>query len=396
MMPRPLIALIGGQVCLHACMAGTRMAAPLLALEQGHTAWSVGVLLALFALAPVVLSLPAGRLADRHGYHRPVAIGVALSFTGACIALLFQHYAALCVAALLTGGGTSCALVAIQRTAGRSAGDATQLKRIFSWLALGPAFSNFMGPFVSGVLIDLWGYRAAFAFLALLPLATIWWARQVPKESPDAADHAKGSVYAALDLLRFAPLRRLLVVNWTLSTCWDVHTFLVPVLGHGRDLSASAIGSILGAFSIAAAVVRLVIPLVAHRVQESQVLLTAMLATALLFGIYPFTEQAWAMGACSVLLGAALGSVQPMVMSALHQVTPSHRHGQALGLRMMAINVSSTAMPLLFGAAGALVGPAFLFWAAAGLVTAGATVVGRIRDDLASAVSPSIRDARHG
>jgi MFS family permease len=389
MMPRPLVALIGGQVCLHACMAGTRMAAPLLALDQGYSAWSVGVLLALFAVAPVALSLPAGRLADRHGYHRPVAIGVALSFTGACIAWAFQHYAALCVAALLTGGGTSFALVAIQRTAGRSSHDATQLKRIFSWLALGPAFSNFMGPFVSGVLIDLAGFRAAFAFLALLPLATLWWARQVPRDAPRAGTNGDASVLSALDLLGFAPLRRLLIVNWTLSTCWDVHTFVVPVLGHERGLSASAIGSILGAFSIAATAVRLVIPVVAHRVQEWQVLLAAMSATALLFVVYPFTQQALTMGLCSVLLGAALGSVQPMVMSALHQVTPQHRHGQALGLRMMAINVSSTAMPLLFGAAGALVGAGFLFWAAGSLVVAGTWQVRSIRRDLEALLKPT-------
>ena len=43
-----------------------------------------------------------------------------------------------------------------------------------------------------------------------------------------------------------------------------------------------------------------------------------------------------AMGICSVLLGLALGSVQPMIMSMLHQITPEARHGEALGLRLMA------------------------------------------------------------
>jgi MFS family permease len=64
-----------------------------------------------------------------------------------------------------------------------------------------------------------------------------------------------------------------------------------------------------------------------------------------------------------VLLGLALGCVQPMVMSTLHQITPAHRHGEALGLRLMAINASSVLMPLLFGAAGAIVGIKSVFWA---------------------------------
>jgi hypothetical protein len=57
--------------------------------------------------------------------------------------------------------------------------------------------------------------------------------------------------------------RRLLLVNWLLSSCWDVHTFVVPVLGHERGLSASVIGSILGAFAIAAALIRVLLPVIA-------------------------------------------------------------------------------------------------------------------------------------
>ena len=63
-----LARIILAQICLHACMAGTRMAAPLLALREGYSPAAVGVLLALFALTQVFLSLPSGRYADRHGY----------------------------------------------------------------------------------------------------------------------------------------------------------------------------------------------------------------------------------------------------------------------------------------------------------------------------------------
>ena len=45
-----LVPLVLGHVCLHACMAGLRMAAPLLALHQGYGPLAVGFLLALFSL----------------------------------------------------------------------------------------------------------------------------------------------------------------------------------------------------------------------------------------------------------------------------------------------------------------------------------------------------------
>jgi len=63
--------------------------------------------------------------------------------------------------------------------------------------------------------------------------------------------------------------------------------------------------------------------------------------------------------------------VQPMIMSTLHQITPEHRHGEALGLRLMSINASSVLMPLLFGVASAAVGVAGLFWVVGALVGGG-------------------------
>src|SRR5919107_5210874 len=84
---RALLALILGQIALHSCMAGVRMAAPLAALREGHAAWAVGILLGLFATAPIVLALAAGRLADRHGYHVPIRVAVALTVVGGVCAV---------------------------------------------------------------------------------------------------------------------------------------------------------------------------------------------------------------------------------------------------------------------------------------------------------------------
>ena len=50
----------------------------------------------------------------------------------------------------------------------------------------------------------------------------------------------------AWDLLDSPGLKRLLLVNWLLSMCWDVHSFAVPILGHERGYSASTIGLVLG------------------------------------------------------------------------------------------------------------------------------------------------------
>ncbi|MFG5408554.1 MFS transporter [Piscinibacter sakaiensis] len=266
---------------------------------------------------------------------------------------------ALAGAAVLTGAGANIGLIAIQRTAGHMAGDSTERIRIFSWLGLAPALSNALGPVLAGLLIDTAGFRVAFAVLMLLPLAALAWSRRVPRERPPAAEP---SAARAWDLLRLPALRRLLLLNGLISACWDLHAFLLPLLGHERGFSASAIGLILGSFAVAVAAVRLLIPLWAHRLREGTVLAAAMAAIAGLFLVYPFVHAAAVMAGCAVLLGLALGSVQPMVMSMLHQVTPAGRHGEAIALRSMALNLSSTLMPLLFGAGGSAIGAGGLFW----------------------------------
>ena len=137
-----LARLIAGQVCVHAAMAGMRLAAPLLALREGYGAAAVGVLVALFAVTQMFLALPAGRFADRHGLKRPMAYAVAVACAGAGLAALLPTFPALCVAALLTGGASGAAIIAVQRHAGRTVHGATQLRQVFSWLAIGPAVSR--------------------------------------------------------------------------------------------------------------------------------------------------------------------------------------------------------------------------------------------------------------
>jgi sugar phosphate permease len=88
------------------------------------------------------------------------------------------------------------------------------------------------------------------------------------------------------------------------------------------------------------------------------------------------------MGVCAALLGITLGSTQPMVMSALHHLTPDNRHGETLAFRSMAINLSSTLLPLFFGAAGVAVGASALFWVVGASVAGGSWAVGGLKRHL--------------
>ncbi len=403
---RPLLALIAGQICLHSAMSGLRMAGPLMLLRQGVGVAGLpaeamaGLLLGLFAVAPVVTALPAGRWADRRGYHRPVRAAVVLVLLGALLAQPaawlsgWPQGVLLALAALCCGAGSNLGLIAIQRSAGRlvdAAVDATidpdarsaELKRVFSWVGMAPPFSNVLGPVLAGVLIDVGGFALAFGALAALPLGTAWCSRRVPvaltagsAAQPDAAPRQRRP---ARELLAVPGMRRLLLMNWFFSTSWDLHTFLVPVLGHERGLSASAIGLVLGVFSAAVTAVRLAVPLLARHLSEVQTLRGAMAVAAAIFIVYPWATTAPTMAACALVLGLALGSAQPMILTTLHHLAPPDRQGEAIALRSALINFSSTLLPLGFGVLGASLGTAVLFRGMAAVLVLGLGLPGRLK-----------------
>jgi MFS family permease len=379
-----LLALIVGQIGLHATMAGVRMAAPLQALREGHSAWSVGVLMALYAAAPVLLSMHAGRMADRLGYHRPVHIAIGLSLFGALLAVVStflapaRHFPLLCASAVFVGSGANMGLIVIQRRAGQSVSTNTERMRMFSWLGIAPSLSNVVGPVAAGFMIDAGGFRAAYGLMLALPLLTWWCTRLIPREADDLQRAPTAVMQSPWTLLQAPGLKRLLLVNWVLSACWDVHMFAVPILGFERGFNATTIGLIVGTFTLAVSGVRLLIPLWAHRMSEIVVLRLAMVGTGIVFALYPLAHSPWLMGGCAVLLGLTLGSVQPMIMSTLHQLTPGGRYGEAIAMRSMVMNASSTAMPLFFGAAGTALGAAALFWLVGGAVASGSWVARRL------------------
>lgn len=381
---RLLLALIVGQIGLHAAMAGLRMAAPLQTLREGYSVWSVGLLLALFAAGPVSVALHAGRMADRHGYHRPVRLSVAWSLLAMGLALAstwlqgWPHFVLLAVAAVLAGCAANMGMLAIQRAVGLLARDGTHRVRLFSWLGIAPSLSNVVGPVAVGFMIDAAGFPAAYAMLLLLPLLTWVASRYVPSMTPVRAP-VHDQRRTAWDLLRAPGIKRLFTINILLATCWDVHAFAVPILGHEHGFSASTIGLILGTFTLSVSIVRLILPLVAQHLHEGPVIRGAMVGTALVFALYPLATTPGLMLVCAALLGITLGAVQPMVMSTLHHLTPDDRHGEALALRSMAMNVASTVMPLVFGASGAWVGAGVLFWLIGAMVGAGSWLTRELR-----------------
>jgi len=369
---RTLYFLIFVTLLNHTAFVGTRVAMSLYAIHLNATPFTVGVLMALYALLPMLFAVSMGRLTDRIGSRGPMLIGSVALAASALVPYLWPGLGALYIASALIGSSFMMYHVAYQNMVGYI-GRPEDRPMNFSMAALGFSISGFMGPMIAGFGIDAFGHAATFAALAafpLLPVAVLGLkALRFPPPHAHGAPSEPGRSIA--DLLRHRGLRPIFITSSLLASAWDMFTFAIPIYGSRIGLSASTIGLVLGSFSVATFIIRGLLPAISRRL-TAWPLLTVSLATAsAAFLLFPLIEGAGFLMALAFLLGLGLGMSQPMVMSLLHNAAPPGRVGEAVGVRMSIVNLSQTSMPLLFGALGTALGMAPVFWATALLLCAG-------------------------
>jgi predicted MFS family arabinose efflux permease len=352
-------------VLIHINVAGSRIDLSLFALSLGASPLTVGLLMSLLALLPMLFSVYVGRAIDRIGIRQPMLTGSACIMLGSVLAFLWPRLEMLFVTSCLVGSGFMLFHIAVNHAAA-ALGRAEDRARNFSLLALGFSTSGFIGPVLAGFAIDWIGHRHTFLLLsgfALISLIVLT-IRKIEVPRSDFHDHDR-SEYRVTDLLRDPALRRVLVVSAALSMAWELFTFVMPIHGSQLGLSASTIGIILGSFGSAIFCVRLVLPLIVHRVHEWKLLTGAMLMTGVALFALPFVVNVPLLIAMAFLLGIGLGGTQPMILALLYNKAPPGRGAEAVGVRTLLLNASQAGIPLLFGALGAALGMAPAFWAMA-------------------------------
>ncbi len=374
---RLFAAIVSLGIANHTVLAGARVAVSLDALSHGATPATVGTLMALFAILPMLLGLWAGRVSDRVHCRVPMIGGCVGLVVATMLPALVPGYPALVVAATLVGFASIVFQVAVQHVAGELGEPAKRAKR-FALVALAYSVSGMLGPLVAGFSIDHLGFRATFALLALIPLAplAILASNRLALPGPVARD-ADTHRHGAFDLVRRPAMRRVLAINALFAIGWDLHTVFVPIVGARIGLSASEIGTVIAVFGFATFVVRFAMPWVASRVAETSVLAGALFVAAAAYAGFPFATGAPTLAALSFMLGLGLGSGQPMVMALLATRAPPGRMGEAAGLRMSLVQTSAVAVPLAFGAIGSTLGLVPVFWGIGALLLGGGVVARR-------------------
>ncbi|GAB3539094.1 hypothetical protein GCM10027343_05980 [Noviherbaspirillum agri] len=372
-----LLQLILVSLTAHIALAGSRVTTSLYAISLHASELTIGILISLFALFPMLFAVTAGKVIDRIGIARPMLAGGVAMAIGCALPGYVSGLPILYFATLLIGTGFMVIQVAAQHSVGAMSSTERRAAN-FNWLALGFSISGFCGPVLAGLIIDRAQHSNAYlAFggfaLAALLLIGFGRLRHIHPGTHEENLHAK----SALDLLRHADMRRIYVVGTLLSSAWDLFTFVLPIQGAHLGFSASTIGFILGCFSAATFGVRLIMPWISRRMTEWQILTAALMLAAVCYLLFPLMQRPSSIVVIAAMLGVAVGSSQPNVLALLHHTAPAGRAGEAVGVRVTIGNACQVFLPLAFGGAGMALGLPAVFWGMAVMIGAGVPFVRR-------------------
>ena len=370
MLPHNKTALAVAMLCgagVHIAMMGSRLTMSLQAISLGGDSFTVGLLLALYGLAPLFIAVPTGRWIDRTGVYRPLLWTCACMLAGLLIPAAVAHITALYAGALLLGAGVMMMIISLNNLTGAISSVADRPAN-FGWLALAYSIGMLIGPFAAGIGIDHIGHRSTLIALAASPLAmlgAIVFARRV---LPRLSRAGPAKVRGMFDLFREPRLRGIYLVGAAVSAAYELHGFLAPVYGHRIGLSASTIGLLGSSVAFGVLGIRVAAPWLMTHVNEWRILGAALLGSGFFYALFVQLTNVPLLMLVSFLIGASMGVTQPVSMSLLHGASPEGRVGEALGLRTMIMNGGQSITQLSLGAVSGLAGIAPVIWAASAVI----------------------------
>jgi MFS family permease len=334
-------------LCFFVNLAAGRVILSLYALHLGAGPFAVGVVMGMFYVFPVLLSWPVGVLSDRLGARGLLGFAAVCGGIGLLIPYFVGSMAALYAASALCGLALAFYNVILQSLIGILSAP-HERTRNFANLSLAGSISNAVGPLLAGYSMDQAGpalaslYMVVPSMLAALLLA--FGGGMLPGGSRAGARKTR-----LLDALNEPGIWHMLAVSALVQLGMDLFQFFIPVYGHSKGLSSSAIGIALASFAAAMFFVRVVLPRMAARMTEEALLSYSLFLSGLGYLLIPLSESATGLALIAFVFGLGMGSAAPLTMILIFSRSTEGRSGETLGLRLTTNNLVRVIGPTLFG-----------------------------------------------
>lgn len=337
----------------------------LLALGMGG-AW-LGYSAAAFALPPLILALPSGRLVRRFGERTSMVIG-SIAFVLAILVVLGSGRSptGLVIASALIGCGVLFSVVGEQSWVMRVA-PGGKLDFSFGMYTLATSSGQMLGPLVLLIRPLSRGPGETDSAPALDEIAWLCFVLVVVglalscAISPSGAGDHRSSGGGVLQILRSPGVPAALYTSSIVLTSLDIAIMYLPLLAETRGISSGWVSAMLVARGAATMLSRLTLSTMTHRFGRRAVLIGGggLAGIALASLVLPLPAPAIVL-ACA-LYGLAAGTVQPLTMSWMTLVTTVDQRSMAASLRLLGNRIGQTGVPLIAAGLSSVGGASAVF-----------------------------------
>jgi MFS family permease len=374
-----LLAMTAGQAAVYIARPATSYRL----LGLGQDARAVGLVTAAYAIVPLFLAIPLGRLTDRRP-GTPLLVGGCSLQAGACLLLAFARTpVGLALASALLGLGHLGVALGAQAVVARDSADERHDQH-FGLLTVGVSLGQLIGPLIGGAVLANRGGSSleAATTRAMVVAAGIGVGaalcaglaeRGRARGAPAGADSSQGSPWA---IVRTRGVAAGIFASIAVLSATDIVTAYLPVLGEEKGIGPGVVGVLLALRAAASMASRLGIATIVRLVGRLRLIALGAVASAAAFAGVTLTSDPVVLAVLMLVAGLALGFGQPLSMTLVVQRVPEHVRGTALAVRLAGNRLGQVAAPAVAGLVAGSAGVASVFWLmGVTLVASGAAVL---------------------
>ncbi|MFD7006790.1 MFS transporter [Rhodococcus jostii] len=343
-------------------------------LALGGDAVTIGVVTALFSLAPLLVAVRIGRAVDRRHAAAVLRTGVVLTSLGVLVIAVSDDLIVLGLGNVILGFGQILVTVAGQGFI-TLLSPPGELDRGFAGLTLGVSIGQAVGVPLVGLIAagssDGGGVvetTLALTVMGVVSLAAIPFAWPI-RERPQAAESpSKGDRQSVFSMISTTGMRPAVFSSLIVLASVDVVVAYLPVLGHEFGFSVLLVSLLLTARTAASIVSRAFLPWLLTRVARQKLLISATLCSALPTALLPFVPHPVWMALLLVVAGFFWGIGQPLTMTWVAGLVTAANRAAALSLRLTGNRLGQVLIPLAAGAAAGVAGTSSIFVITGGLL----------------------------
>jgi MFS family permease len=328
----------------------------LYAESLGASATMVGVLIASWGGARLLINLPAGILSQRFGRNRAILAGLTTLAAGSFVAMLTSDFTTLLLCLLIQAVGS-----AIYITSALSAiadlGTAESRVRDMGAFQAANLIGLSIGPGLGGLIAAHWGYAAPFLAQGVMALAGVVAVTIAPSPSSEAQakstppkDKSAPEPISALGRILPALVGLALMTYGVLFARLASIWIVLPLIVEQRfKLGPNGVGLMLTVSAVANLVVLPLTTAVTRRFGYRSAVVSSTVITVAglwLLAIGDTVSFAWA---AAILLGVGGALALPTLSAYVANVAPSDQMGTAMGLLRTINDIAFITSPILVG-----------------------------------------------